>query len=134
MRRLLTSLLLCVAAAACSESTPSYPKRQPPEGFLQKSANITAGAKLFAEHCARCHGKPGEGRNVRAEFFQPPAPDFTNPAYRHKDPAYLFWPIARGKTAEPYRSRGSVMPAWGPHFSDTEIWQMVAYLQSRSVE
>ncbi|MHB1397979.1 MAG: hypothetical protein ACYDAI_08910 [Trichloromonadaceae bacterium] len=27
------------------------------------------------------------------------------------DPAYLYWRIETGKNAEPFRSRGSVMPA-----------------------
>lgn len=133
MPRVLTILVL-LALTACGESTPSYPERQPPQGFLQQSANIAAGAAIFSNHCARCHGKPAEGRSPRANFFEPPAPDFTDPAYRQKDPAYLFWRISRGKTVEPYLSRGSVMPAWGPNLSATEIWQLVAYLRSRSTE
>jgi mono/diheme cytochrome c family protein len=125
---------LVLVLAGCRESTPPYPERQPPQGFLQQPANIAAGAEIFASHCARCHGTPGEGRSPRANFFQPPSPDFTDPGYRRKDPAYLFWRITKGKTVEPYLSRGSVMPAWGPYFSDSEIWQLVAYLRSRSTE
>ena len=34
---------------------------------------------------------------------------------------------------EPYLSMGSVMPAWGAHFSDEQVWQMIAYLQTRSL-
>ena len=33
---------------------------------------------------------------------------------------------------EPYRTMGSVMPAWGAHLSEKKIWQMIAYLQTRS--
>lgn len=133
-RLLLFGLLALSALFGCERSAPSYPQRQPPPDFLQQAANIQAGARLFARHCARCHGSPAEGRSPRADFFQPPAPDFTDPAYRHRDPAYLYWRIAEGKNVEPYRSEGSVMPAWGPHFSPTEIWQLVAYLRTRSTE
>ena len=134
MARLPLLLVLLLLFAACGQSRPRYPERQPPQGFLQQPANIAAGAAAFASHCASCHGKPAEGRSPRADFFRPPAPDFTDPAYRQKDPAYLFWRISRGKTVEPYLSRGSVMPAWGPYLSETEIWQLVAYVRSRSTE
>lgn len=125
-------LLLLLVVAGCRESTPDYPPRQPPAGFLENPASRVAGAGLFAAKCASCHGRPGEGRSPRADFFQPPAPDFSDARYRSVDPAYLFWRISHGKTVEPYLSRGSVMPAWGPHFSDEQIWQLVAYLRSRA--
>ncbi len=82
--------------------------------------------------CASCHGKPSEGRSDRAAFFKPAAPDFTDAHYQEIDPAYLYWRIEVGKTVEPYRSQGSVMPAWSAHFSEEKIWQIVAYLQARA--
>lgn len=88
--------------------------------------------KLFLRSCADCHGTQSEGRISRADFFEPPAPDFTAAAYRQADPAFLYWRIAEGKMVEPYRSMGSVMPPWGAHFSEEKIWKMIAYLQTRS--
>ncbi len=128
-----TLLLLVVLffTGACGQQLADYPWRQPPEGFLSNPVNQSAGARLFAEKCASCHGTPGEGRSPRADFFQPPAPGFTEEKYRSIDPAYLFWRISKGKTIEPFLSRGSVMPAWGPHFSEKQIWQLVAYLRAR---
>jgi len=117
--------------AGCGEQEVSYPQRVPPEDFLVQVSNQRAGADLFAQKCVGCHGHPSEGRNPRADFFSPPAPDFTAREYQQKDPAYLFWRISKGKTVEPFLSRGSVMPAWGRYFSDREIWQLVAYLRSR---
>jgi mono/diheme cytochrome c family protein len=64
--------------------------------------------------------------------FNPPAPDFTDIHYKELDPAYLYYRIELGKTVEPYKSQGSVMPAWGLHFSDQQIWQIVAYLRFRA--
>jgi mono/diheme cytochrome c family protein len=120
-----------LALAACGERQPVYPPRQTPAGVLGDAAQIAAGKVLFREKCASCHGKPEEGRSPRANFFQPPAPDFTEPGYRNVDPAYLFWRIEVGKTVEPYLSQGSVMPAWRG-LPDQEIWQMVAYLKARA--
>lgn len=127
--------MLCMSLAllvACGEPSDSWPERRPPAGFLQSPDNRAAGNALFHEHCARCHGTAEEGRSHRAGFFQPPAPDFLSPRYRTIDPAYLFWRISQGKNVEPYRSRGSVMPAWGPYFAEEQIWQLVAYLHARA--
>ena len=131
-------ILLCLTIAVllvffgCRENQIDYPARQMPTDLLTDVAQINAGHKLFRNKCASCHGKPSEGRSDRAVFFQPPAPDFTDARYRELDPAYLYWRIEVGKTVEPYRSQGSVMPAWGVHFSEQNIWQIVAYLQSRA--
>lgn len=123
--------LLLVVLAACGEQKPGYPPRTPPAGLLADSAQIAAGQALFREKCASCHGRADEGRSPRADFFQPPAPDFTAPAYRAAEPAYLYWRIEVGKTVEPYLSQGSVMPSWRG-LSDAEIWQLVAYLKARA--
>lgn len=123
---------LLIALVACGEQRAAYPKRQPPAGMLTDAAVIAAGRALFLEKCATCHGKPDEGRSPRADFFQPPAPDFSESRYRASDPAYLYWRTEVGKNAEPFASQGSVMPAWGPTLSETAIWQLVAYMQARA--
>lgn len=128
---LLIALAALLLLAACGERQVAYPARQAPANLLGNAAQIAAGQTLFREKCAACHGHPDEGRSPRADFFQPPAPDFTSPAYRASDPAYLFWRIEVGKTVEPYLSRGSVMPSWRA-LSDAEIWQLVAYLKARA--
>jgi mono/diheme cytochrome c family protein len=129
--QLLIAVAVLLLFPACGERTPAYPARTAPAGVLTDAAQIAAGRVLFRDKCATCHGHPDEGRSPRADFFQPPAPDFTAPAYRSADPAYLFWRIEAGKTVEPYLSRGSVMPAWRG-LPDQEIWQLVAYLKARS--
>ncbi|ORJ62190.1 c-type cytochrome [Geothermobacter hydrogeniphilus] len=125
-------LVLLTLPFACSEVSPDYPSRTVPAGLLGSRAAQGAGARMFRHKCASCHGHPSEGRSERADFFDPPAPDFSESHYRDIDPAYLYWRIEHGKTIEPFRSRGSVMPTWGPHLSETEIWSLVVYLLSRS--
>ncbi|MCM2264175.1 MAG: cytochrome c [Desulfuromonadales bacterium] len=131
IRTIIFAVALTLVLAACGEQTPGYPARQAPAGVLTDAAQIAAGRTLFHDKCATCHGHPDEGRSPRADFFQPPASDFSSPAYRTADPAYLFWRIEVGKTVEPYLSRGSVMPSWRG-LSDEEIWQLVAYLRARA--
>lgn len=128
----LLSILTLLLLFACSGQEPSYPQQHMPPELMQDNAQLLQGKNIFLSRCANCHGRQTEGRISRADFFQPPAPDFTAARYRSLDPAYLFWRISEGKTVEPYLSQGSVMPAWGDHFSDRQIWQLVAYLQHRS--
>lgn len=125
-------LALVLMLAACGEQKASYPPRQVPAGILGDAAAIAAGRTLFKDKCATCHGSPDEGRSPRADFFQPPAPDFRESRYRSSDPAYLYWRIAAGKTVEPFAGQGSVMPAWGATLGEAEIWQLVAYLMARA--
>ena len=123
--------LLLLALTACGEQPPAYPARAVPAGLFGDAGQVAAGKTIFRDKCASCHGHADEGRSPRADFFQPPAPDFTAPNYRTSDPAYLFWRIETGKTVEPYLSQGSVMPAWSG-LPEQEIWALVAYLKSRS--
>lgn len=125
-------LLTAFVLSGCNQDRADYPAREMPESILNDDNQLNRGKSLFMEKCASCHGKPGEGRSERAAFFQPPAADFTDAHYRQIDPAYLYWRIDVGKTVEPFRSQGSVMPAWGMHLSEEQLWQIVAYLQVRA--
>ena len=127
-----TLSVVALLATGCDENRVAYPHRQMPPGLMTDNGQIRLGQRLFMSKCAACHGKPSEGRSDRAVFFQPPAPDFSDIHYRNIDPAYLYWRIEVGKQVEPYRSQGSVMPAWGAHLSEQQTWQLVAYLQSRA--
>jgi len=124
--------LLVFALCGCAEEIVDYPARNMPDGILKDELQLSRGEVLFMDKCASCHGKPGEGRSDRAAFFEPPAPDFTDAHYQRMDPAYLYWRIEVGKSIEPFRSQGSVMPAWGMHLTEQQLWQIVAYLQVRA--
>ncbi len=122
---------LVLVLPGCGVGQGDYPPRVPPAGLLEDVIQQAEGARLFQEHCATCHGKIEEGRSPRAGSYRPPPPDFTQSSYTTMDPAYLFWRVSEGKMVEPYLSRGSVMPAWGGHLSETQLWQLVAYLRTR---
>lgn len=121
---------LVILLGACNE------KKQPvlpiPPAGLMDPQQIAAGAKLFAAHCAQCHGSIAEGRSPRAARFNPPAPDFHAAKYRNSLPGYLYRRIELGRTIEPYKSNGSVMSAWGPYLRAEQLWQLVAYLKNRA--
>jgi cytochrome c len=75
---------------------------------------IPAGKKLFAQHCAECHGSTAEGGkkapNLRAEEVQ------------NATPGTLFWIVSNGIVR-----RG--MPVWSK-LPEPERWQIIKYVKS----
>ncbi|SEO09791.1 c-type cytochrome [Palleronia pelagia] len=97
-----------------------------------------AGAQLYAENCASCHGANLEGQ---ADWRSPgpdgrlPAPphDETGHTWHHGD-AMIFAYTKQGG-AEAMKAAGiedfdSGMPAFGDILSDQEIWDIMAYIKS----
>jgi mono/diheme cytochrome c family protein len=65
-----------------------------------------AGAALFRQHCALCHGERGNGHGDRSASFAVPPRDFTNPAWRRStSPARVFRAVRDGLPGTP-------MPGW----------------------
>jgi mono/diheme cytochrome c family protein len=104
----------------------------PPAGILVSREQIALGEQLFMAHCAECHGSIAEGRTQRAVRLKPAAPDFKEHRYRTALPGYLYLRIAQGRNLEPFRSAGSVMPAWNVHLKEKQIWSLVAYIRNRA--
>jgi mono/diheme cytochrome c family protein len=84
--------------------------------------NIAAGAKLYLDHCGGCHGIPSNPDSAFARSFNPPVPEFFKDAPDMSD-AQNFYIIQHG-------TRWTGMPAWNKSLSDTEIWQIAAFLGS----
>ena len=76
----------------------------------------TAGAALYATHCAGCHGQRAEGTgNV---------PALTEGTSQTVPEGEIFWFITTGEVA-------SGMPAWA-HLPEEQRWQIVTYLKTLS--
>ncbi len=97
------------------------------------SAALAEGAELYAQNCAACHGENGGGDGVYAAQLatgsrgltgmgtQTPA-DFTNASRMlAASPALLQGKILRG-------GMGTGMPSWGQIFTESQTWDLVAYL------
>ncbi len=77
------------------------------------SADAAIGARLFATHCASCHGDGGAGGT---------APELRRGAFAHGGSDWALYRAIR------HGIRGTTMP---PHdWPAQEIWQVVAYLRS----
>lgn len=97
--------------------------------FLFEDKHVAKGRKLFNRYCAPCHGESGEGNGYNAKNLDPHARDLTD-----KSEVYM----AKLEDQEIYEviekgGRGvelaPIMPSWGKHFSEEEIWSLVAFIR-----
>ncbi len=75
---------------------------------------VAGGAKLFALHCAECHGEMAEGGKK--------APSLLADEVQQSTPGTLFWLLTNGVVR-----RG--MPVWSK-LPEPQRWQLVCYIKS----
>lgn len=83
-------------------------------------ANLLDGARLYRDKCADCHGRPDNPLSDYGASFYPPAPQFMKVHPRLPD-RENFYIIKNGV-------RRTAMPAWGNIMADSEIWEVVLFL------
>ncbi|MEM7488532.1 MAG: cytochrome c [Pseudomonadota bacterium] len=84
----------------------------------QDAALVAEGGRIFAAHCAACHGVEGRGDGPMAEVLAVAVPDLTRLA---QDGAFPhFDVIAKIDGRDPVVSHGATMPVWGPVFDGVE--------------
>jgi mono/diheme cytochrome c family protein len=85
-----------------------------------------AGARLYAAHCASCHGTNGMG-NGEAGRSLSPSPALL--AYMIRRPIsvdeYLLWTVSDGGKAF-----GTEMPAFKDKLAREDIWRVIAYMRA----
>ena len=128
LRRLAAVLLL----AACSESQPPG---DDPRADPRDAARVALGTKVYAQHCAACHGAKLEGQpdwKSRLPNGRLPAPphDDSGHTWHHAD--HVLVAIVKNGLVPPYATPGyeSDMPAFGGKLSDEEMWAVLAFIKS----
>ena len=82
--------------------------------------NLTAGAKIYMDNCAFCHGLPNQSSSSPAAkgMFPPPPQLFSTDDMVTDDPiGSTFWKVDNG-------IRLTGMPAFGKSLSATQCWQV----------
>jgi mono/diheme cytochrome c family protein len=92
----------------------SYRDRQKTNPYAGQPEAIAAGARLFADHCAKCHGADGLGRGKR--------PSLRTPLVQQASDGELFWLLKNG-------ALGKGMPSWSS-LPEPSRWQIIAYVKS----
>ncbi len=84
-----------------------------------------AGARVYRENCAVCHGSLGQRAPVIASAMFPRAPQLLEPKDMVNDdaPGETYWKAKNG-------IRLSGMPAFGSSLSDEQLWQVSLLLAS----
>jgi mono/diheme cytochrome c family protein len=104
-------------AAAQSAAAPLYPDVMP---------DAASGAAIFAQHCVQCHGPAGHGDGPKAAQVQGHLPDFSLEAFRRLHaPQDWFKVITNGRLEK-------TMPPFADALSDSERWEVTAYLYTLS--
>ncbi len=99
--------------------------QQPP--FQPDEARYVAGARLYSNHCAECHGFHGKPAPIAAHMF-PSAPQLWEQHHHEGEatgtigvsddpPGETYWKVANG-------IRLTGMPAFKDLLSETEMWQV----------
>ncbi len=105
-----------------------YPSIQPAfaqgGGDQEPLGKAYRGEVIFQQRCAQCHGEQGDGDSPLAQDLPDTLPDFTAPDYAQgKTPQELFDTITNGRMDR-------MMPPWKDELSESERWDVVAYLWS----
>ena len=85
-------------------------------------ATYTAGAEIYKEHCAVCHGLPGQPQTAIAKGMYPKPPKLMEGTGVTDDPAgETYWKVSGG-------IRMSGMPGFARSLSITQMWQVSVML------
>lgn len=119
-RSLPIAVFLC-AALAFAAGTSSHWQRVPPRDHTRTNPlaaspdAIAAGAQLYRNHCAQCHGPAALGDNRKH-------PSLRTDRIHHATDGDLEWFLRQGDLAHGMPSWSSLPPA--------QRWQIIAYLRS----
>ena len=96
----------------------------PQPAVPENEANILAGAKVYKEHCAVCHGLPGEPKTAIADGMFPAPPQLFRGTGVTDDEAWeTYWKVSGGM-------RMSGMPGFADHLGETKMWQVSILLKN----
>lgn len=116
------AIVFLFTLAACSEPQPS-------------AQTLALGGKLYAQHCASCHGASLEGQpNWRSRLpnGRMPAPPHDESGHTWHHPDEVLFGITKHGVVPPYAPPGyqSDMPGFSGTLTDEEIRAVLAYIAS----
>jgi mono/diheme cytochrome c family protein len=82
--------------------------------YANQADAVAGGARLFADHCAKCHGEDALGRGKR--------PSLRTKEVQQATDGEIFWLLKNG-----YLAKG--MPSWSA-LPEPSRWQIIAFVKS----
>jgi len=111
---LVASIAICAWAEAPWVNHVSDAESKRTNPYANQQEAIAAGARLFADHCAKCHGPDALGRKKR--------PSLRTPEVQQALDGEIFWLLRNGDLRHG-------MPSWSS-LPEPARWQIVAYVKS----
>jgi len=113
------ALVLAVAMISATAEAPwvnhvSESERNKTNPYGGNADAIAAGSRLFADHCAKCHGEDALGRKKR--------PSLRTPEVQGAADGEIFWLLKNGALRHG-------MPSWSS-LPEPSRWQIIAYVKS----
>jgi mono/diheme cytochrome c family protein len=93
-------------------------ERSRPNPYAEDQEAVQAGAKMFRQHCASCHGKDAEGKGKK--------PTLRSERVEAATPGEIQWLLKNGSLV-------AGMPSWS-RLPEEQSWQLVAYVKSLKLE
>jgi mono/diheme cytochrome c family protein len=111
---LLSLAATCATAQSAWLAHVSDADRQRINPYAGQPDAISAGSRLFADHCAKCHGADALGRGKK--------PNLHGSEVQQAKDGELFWLLRNG-------SLRKGMPSWSS-LPEPSRWQLIAYVKS----
>lgn len=100
-------------------------KQQHPQPLVPADEeNLIAGAKVYKEQCATCHGLPGESKSAIAKgMFPAPPLLFQGTGVTDDEPWETYWKVENG-------IRMTGMPGFKGQVDEKQIWQVTMLVKN----
>lgn len=132
-----TSLIVLVVALvnACDAKDVKSPEKtsvalsSEQQAKRADMATVLHGGKLYAQHCAGCHGKLAQGHpnwSQRGPDGRFPAPPLNGTGHTWHHP----WKQLRNTIKNGTQKLGGSMPPWGAVLSDKDIDAIISWFQA----
>lgn len=95
-----------------------------PNPVKPDEVSVAAGEKLYATHCAACHGSRGAGDGVQAAKFTPRPSNLTDAEWKHGPSDGEMFTVIRSGVPE------SAMGAFSKKITERQTWDVVNYVRS----
>jgi mono/diheme cytochrome c family protein len=110
----LLGIAVCAAAQGPWAGHVSEAERARVNPYANQPAAIAAGSRMFADHCAQCHGLDALGRKKR--------PSLRTAEVQRAADGEIFWLLRNGALRQG-------MPSWSS-LPEPLRWQIIAYVKS----